>query len=55
MNDEIDIQKELARISKLSIEIYNVANKMLEHETRDERHFTHIDAIGFSNPVKKFA
>ena len=48
----MDIQKELAKISKMSIEIYNVAKKMLEHETRDERHFTHIDEIGFSNTVK---
>ena len=48
----MDMEKELTRISKLSLDIYNVANKMLEHETRDERHFTHIDKIGFSNPVK---
>ena len=51
MKNEIDIKKELARISKLSIEIYNVANTMLEHAQRDKRHFAHIDEIGFSNPV----
>ena len=42
----MDIQKELERISKLSIDIYKVANSLLEHEQKDESHFTPITKIG---------
>ena len=48
----MDIQKELERIGRLAVNIYDAVNEMLDYEQREERRFMHIEEVGFSSMVK---